>query len=86
MNFYSLSLFSGLFVCGLSISIKDEKENNYSFYCFFAGEASVHFYSVAGSEFDELFVGTGASRVRQLFGKTLLSRSVTSTITCYRCE
>ncbi|QPG73884.1 Mitochondrial inner membrane m-AAA protease component [Brettanomyces nanus] len=32
-----------------------------------AGEASVPFYSVSGSEFVEMFVGVGASRVRDLF-------------------
>ncbi|MCI0651284.1 MAG: ATP-dependent zinc metalloprotease FtsH, partial [Planctomycetes bacterium] len=32
-----------------------------------AGEAGVPFYSISGSEFIELFVGVGASRVRELF-------------------
>jgi cell division protease FtsH len=32
-----------------------------------AGEAGVPFYSLSGSEFVELFVGVGASRVRDLF-------------------
>jgi len=32
-----------------------------------AGEADVPFYSVAGSDFVEMFVGVGASRVRDLF-------------------
>ncbi|MCA9397379.1 ATP-dependent zinc metalloprotease FtsH [candidate division WWE3 bacterium] len=32
-----------------------------------AGEANVPFYSIAGSEFMEMFVGVGASRVRDLF-------------------
>ena len=34
-----------------------------------AGEAGVPFFHAAGSEFDEMFVGTGAKRVRQLFSK-----------------
>ena len=34
-----------------------------------AGEASVPFYSISGSEFVEMFVGVGASRVRDLFGQ-----------------
>ncbi|MDL2217298.1 ATP-dependent zinc metalloprotease FtsH [Christensenellaceae bacterium OttesenSCG-928-M15] len=32
-----------------------------------AGEAGVPFYSISGSEFIEMFVGVGASRVRSLF-------------------
>ena len=32
-----------------------------------AGEADVPFYSISGSEFVEMFVGVGASRVRDLF-------------------
>jgi cell division protease FtsH len=32
-----------------------------------AGEAGVPFFSISGSEFVELFVGTGAARVRDLF-------------------
>ncbi|MBO4855124.1 ATP-dependent zinc metalloprotease FtsH [Candidatus Saccharibacteria bacterium] len=34
-----------------------------------AGEAGVPFFSISGSEFAEMFVGVGASRVRDLFGK-----------------
>ncbi|MBU1046250.1 ATP-dependent zinc metalloprotease FtsH [Patescibacteria group bacterium] len=33
-----------------------------------AGEANVPFFSISGSEFVEMFVGVGASRVRDLFG------------------
>ena len=32
-----------------------------------AGEADVPFFSISGSEFEEVFVGVGASRVRDLF-------------------
>ena len=32
-----------------------------------AGEAGVHFLSISGSDFGELYVGVGASRVRDLF-------------------
>ena len=34
-----------------------------------AGEANVPFFSISGSEFVEMFVGVGASRVRDLFRK-----------------
>lgn len=36
-----------------------------------AGEASVPFFSISGSEFVELFVGVGAARVRDLFQEAL---------------
>jgi len=32
-----------------------------------AGEANVPFFSISGSDFDEMFVGVGASRVRDMF-------------------
>lgn len=32
-----------------------------------AGEANVPFFSISGSDFVEMFVGTGASRVRDMF-------------------
>ena len=35
-----------------------------------AGEAGVHFLSISGSDFVELYVGVGASRVRDLFDQT----------------
>ena len=35
-----------------------------------AGEADVPFYYASGSEFDEMFVGVGASRIRNLFSKS----------------
>lgn len=34
-----------------------------------AGEAEVPFFSISGSDFVEMFVGVGASRVRDLFGE-----------------
>ncbi|WP_434342626.1 ATP-dependent zinc metalloprotease FtsH [Mycoplasma capricolum] len=34
-----------------------------------AGEANVSFFSIAGSEFEEMFVGVGASRVREMFNE-----------------
>ncbi len=34
-----------------------------------AGEAGVPFFSISGSDFVEMFVGVGASRVRELFGE-----------------
>lgn len=34
-----------------------------------AGEADVPFFSISGSDFVEMFVGTGASRVRDMFKK-----------------
>jgi cell division protease FtsH len=35
-----------------------------------AGEAQVPFFSLSGSDFVEMFVGVGASRVRDLFKQT----------------
>lgn len=32
-----------------------------------AGEAAVPFFSISGSEFEEMFVGVGASRIREMF-------------------
>lgn len=37
-----------------------------------AGEAQVPFYTISGSEFVEMFVGVGASRVRDLFNQAKL--------------
>jgi ATP-dependent metalloprotease len=34
-----------------------------------AGEANVPFFFMSGSEFDEMYVGVGAKRIRELFGK-----------------
>jgi cell division protease FtsH len=38
-----------------------------------AGEADVPFFSISGSDFDEIFVGMGASRVRDLFNQARTS-------------
>lgn len=47
-----------------------------------AGEADVPFYYASGSEFDEMFVGVGASRIRNLFSKySLVSSSTLSQFT-----
>ena len=35
--------------------------------CAVAGEADVPFFSISGSDFVEMYVGVGASRVRDLF-------------------
>ena len=39
-----------------------------------AGEAGVPFFYAGGSEFDEMFVGVGAQRVRQIFAEAKRSR------------
>ena len=39
-----------------------------------AGEAGVPFFSISGSEFVEMFVGVGASRVRDLFAQAKTAR------------
>jgi len=39
-----------------------------------AGEANVSFFSISGSEFVEMFVGVGASRVRDLFERAKASQ------------
>jgi cell division protease FtsH len=39
-----------------------------------AGEADVPFFSISGSDFMEMFVGVGASRVRNLFGDAKKSK------------
>ena len=40
-----------------------------------AGEAEVPFFFASGSEFDEMFVGVGAARVRKLFGEFIITVS-----------
>ena len=39
-----------------------------------AGESGVPFYAVSGSDFVQMYVGVGASRVRQLFNKAKKSK------------
>ena len=39
-----------------------------------AGEAGVPFFSLSGSDFVEMFVGVGASRVRDLFKMCIRDR------------
>jgi cell division protease FtsH len=41
-----------------------------------AGEAEVPFFSISGSDFVEMFVGVGASRVRDLFGQAKKAASL----------
>ena len=45
-----------------------------------AGEADVPFFSISGSDFVEMFVGVGASRVRDLFRQAKESRLVSSSL------
>ncbi len=44
-----------------------------------AGEAKVPFFHTSGSEFEEMFVGVGAKRVRDLFN---VSMRVCSAVGC----
>lgn len=46
-----------------------------------AGEANVPFFSLAGSDFVEMFVGVGASRVRDLFRQAKEKRLVSCSST-----
>lgn len=54
-----------------------------------AGEAAVPFFSISGSEFVEMFVGVGASRVRDLFKKVCVMDSCPATpspvVRCTTC-
>lgn len=51
-----------------------------------AGEADVPFYYASGSEFDEMFVGVGASRIRNLFSMSFFIRicQISSTLNCLK--
>ena len=46
-----------------------------------AGEAGVPFFSISGSDFVEMFVGVGASRVRDLFEQAQATRRASSSWT-----
>lgn len=43
-----------------------------------AGEAKVPFFTISGSDFVEMFVGVGASRVRDMFEQAKKQRPVSS--------
>ena len=45
-----------------------------------AGEADVPFFSISGSDFVEMFVGVGASRVRDLFQQAKKNAPVSSSL------
>ena len=51
-----------------------------------AGEAAVPFFSISGSEFVEMFVGVGASRVRDLFKKVNATGSRPATPSSVACH
>ena len=46
-----------------------------------AGEADVPFFSMSGSDFVEMFVGVGASRVRDVFEQPRSARRASSSST-----
>ena len=46
-----------------------------------AGEAGVPFFSISGSDFVEMFVGVGASRVRDMFAEAKKHASFSITLT-----
>ncbi len=45
-----------------------------------AGEAKVPFFTISGSDFVEMFVGVGASRVRDMFEQAKKLRLVSSSL------
>ena len=49
--------------------IKKSDQSRKTTFADVAGEADVPFFSISGSDFVEMFVGVGASRVRDLFGE-----------------
>lgn len=62
--------FVGFFVCLLGILLVGPPGTGKTLLArAVAGEADVPFYYASGSEFDEMFVGVGASRIRSLFSK-----------------
>ena len=48
-----------------------------------AGEAGVPFFYCSGSEFDEMFVGVGARRVRELFGNSIFLSFLCMFLMCF---
>lgn len=56
-------LWPCIIIC-ISFTVKRNKVLN-----IFTGEAGVPFFHASGSDFDEMFVGSGAARVRKLFGQ-----------------
>ncbi len=46
-----------------------------------AGEANVPFFTISGSDFVEMFVGVGASRVRDMFAEARKTRPASSSST-----
>jgi replication-associated recombination protein RarA len=46
-----------------------------------AGEAKVPFFTISGSDFVEMFVGVGASRVRDMFEQARSTRPASSSST-----
>ena len=51
-----------------------------------AGEAGVPFFSISGSDFVEMFVGVGASRVRDLFDQAEEGRAINHLYRRNRCR